>query len=89
MLFGHRTTHGAPFRIINELPAGGTISLIADDGHSYNYMVVRQDVTLPNFITINNIAVNTALATLQLVACTPPGSVRFRVVTTARLVSVT
>ena len=65
------------------------ISLIGDDGHSYNYMVVRQDVTIPNFNVINDIGLNAGLATVQLVACTPPGSVRFRVVTTARLVSVT
>ena len=89
VLFGHRTTHGGPFRFINNVPIGGIISLIGDDGHSYNYMVVRQDVTVPNFNVINNIGVRSGLATVQLVACTPPGSVRFRHVTTARLISVT
>lgn len=89
VLFGHRTTHGAPFRYINSLPLGGVISLIGDDGYSYNYMVVRQDVTIPDFGRIYDIGVNVGLATVQLVACTPPGSVRFRVVTTARLISVT
>jgi hypothetical protein len=89
VLFGHRTTHGGPFRFINNLPFGDVISLIGDDGHSYNYVVVRQDVTIPNFNVINNIGLNSGLATVQLVACTPPGSVRFRVVTTARLISVT
>jgi Sortase domain len=89
VLFGHRTTHGGPFRYINNLPFGDVISLIGDDGHSYNYMVVRQDVTVPSFNVINNIGVKAGLATLQLVACTPPGSVRFRVVATARLISVT
>ncbi|MDP9465387.1 MAG: sortase, partial [Actinomycetota bacterium] len=89
VLFGHRTTHGAPFRNINALPFGSVISMFGDDGHSYNYAVVRQDVTIPNFATIYNIGVRTSIATVQLVACTPPGSVRFRVVTTARLISVT
>ncbi len=89
VLFGHRTTHGAPFRYINSLPFGAVISLIGDDGHSYNYMVVRQDVTIPHFGTIYSIGRDTSIATVQLVACTPPGSVRFRVVTTARLISVT
>lgn len=89
LLFGHRTTHGAPFLRINEIPIGGFISLVGSDGHTYNYMVVRQDVTLPNYTTINNIGLSSGLATVQLVACTPPHSVKFRQVTTARLVSVT
>jgi sortase A len=89
LLFGHRTTHGAPFLRINEIPIGNFVSLVGSDGHSYNYMVVRQDVTLPNYNTINNIGVTSGLATVQLVACTPPHSVKFRWVTTARLVSVT
>ena len=82
-------SHGAPFLRINEIPIGGVISLIGDDGHSYNYVVVRQDVTVPNFNLINNIGLSSGLATVQLVACTPPHSVTFRWVTTARLVSVT
>ena len=89
VLFGHRTTHGAPFLNINLVPLGGIVNLIGDDGHSYNYMVVRQDVTAPSFNVINNIGLTSGLATVQLVACTPPHSVRFRWVTTARLISVT
>jgi LPXTG-site transpeptidase (sortase) family protein len=88
VLFGHRTTHGAPFLNIDSVPIGGTISLDGDDGHVYTYVVVRQDVTAPNFSTINNIGLRSGLATVQLVACTPPHSVRFRWVTTARLISV-
>jgi hypothetical protein len=89
LLFGHRTTHGAPFGIINLLENGQLIGLVGDDGHTYNYMVVRQDVTLPNYNTINNIGTSSGFATVQLVACTPPHSVKFRLVITARLVSVT
>ena len=89
VLFGHRTTHGGPFRFIDDIPLGGLISLTGDDGHTYNYMIVHQDVTIPNFNVINNIGLRSGLATVQLVACTPPGSVRFRVVATARLISVT
>jgi hypothetical protein len=89
VLFGHRTSHGAPFLDINLVPIGGSVSLIGDDGHSYNYVVVRQDVTVPSFNIINGIGVDSGLATVQLVACTPPHSVTFRWVTTARLVSVT
>ena len=89
VLFGHRTTHGAPMLYINLIPIGGGISLIGDDGHSYNYIVVRQDVTVPSFNLINNIGLKSGLASVQLVACTPPHSITFRWVTTARLVSVT
>jgi hypothetical protein len=89
VLFGHRTSHGAPFLNINLVPIGGLINLIGDDGHSYNYVVTRQDVTVPSFNIINGIGVNSGLATVQLVACTPPHSVTFRWVTTARLISVT
>ena len=89
LLFGHRTSHGAPFLNINLVPLGGIINLIGDDGHSYNYMVVRHNVTSPSYNVINNIGLSSGLATVQLVACTPPHSVRFRWVTTARLISVT
>ncbi len=89
VLFGHRTTHGAPFLNINLLDPGSIVSLIGTDGHSYNYMVVRIDVTIPNYNIINNIGLRSGLATVQLVACTPPHSVAFRLVTTARLISVT
>ena len=88
VLFGHRTTHGAPFLNINLVPLGGTVSLVGDDGHVYNYMVVRQDVTVPSYNIINGIGLGSGLATVQLVACTPPHSVTFRWVTTARLISV-
>jgi LPXTG-site transpeptidase (sortase) family protein len=88
VLFGHRTSHGAPFLNIDSVPLGGTISLVGDDGHVFTYMVVRQDVTAPNYNTINNIGLRSGQATVQLVACTPPHSVRFRWVTTARLISV-
>ena len=89
VLFGHRTTHGAPFMNINLVPIGGLVTLHGTDGHTYNYVVVRQDVTVPSYNIINNIGINSGLATVQLVACTPPHSVKFRHVTTARLVAVT
>ena len=89
VLFGHRTSHGAPFLYINLIPLGGVVSMLGSDGHLYNYMVVHQDVTIPSFNVINNIGIASGLSTVQLVACTPPHSVKFRHVTTARLFSVT
>jgi sortase (surface protein transpeptidase) len=88
-LFGHRTTHGAPFLNINLIPIGSFVSLVGNDGRSYNYVVVRHDVTAPYFTTINNIGLASGRSTVQLVACTPPHSTKYRWVTTARLVSVT
>jgi sortase (surface protein transpeptidase) len=71
------------------LSPGSQINRVGGDGHIYNYMVVRIDVTSPNFNVINNIGLRSGLSTVQLVACTPPHSVTFRLVTTARLISVT
>jgi Sortase domain len=89
VLFGHRTSHGAPFLNIDSIRLGDVINMTGEDGHIYNYMVVRQDVTVPAYNLINNIGLASGLATVQLVACTPPHSIRFRWVTTARLISVT
>jgi Sortase domain len=89
VLFGHRTIHGAPFRNLDSVPVGGAISMIGDDGHSYNYVVVGSDVTQPDFDPINAIGLASGPSTVQLVACTPLGSIRFRIVVTARLISVT
>ena len=51
----------------------------------YTTWSCASDVTAPNFNIINNIGVASGMATVQLVACTPPHYVRFRWVTTARL----
>jgi LPXTG-site transpeptidase (sortase) family protein len=89
MLFGHRTTKGAPFRYIDRLPPGSIFNVIGADGRTYNYMVIRTDITAPNFNTINNIGLSTGPLTAQLIACHPPGKVTYRVVVTGRLISVT
>ncbi|MEQ1701095.1 MAG: sortase [Ilumatobacteraceae bacterium] len=94
MLFGHRTTHGAIFRYINQLKPGDTYTLIGSDGHYYNYLVMYTGVTAPYFTSINNIAAYMkAPVTSQLVACSKPDgtptSTSYRITVTARLVSVT
>ena len=89
MLFGHRTSKGGPFRNIDKLPPGSVFNVIGTDGRSYNYMVMRTDITAPNFNTINNIGLATGLLTAQLIACHPPGKVSYRIVVTGRLISVT
>ena len=89
MLFAHRTTHGRPFRYIDTLPAGERFNLVASNGLTYWYEVVRVDFTSPTFNAIQEMADRIGPATVQLVACHPPGSATYRVVTTARLVAVT
>lgn len=94
MLFGHRTTHGAIFRYINQLKIGDTFTLIGADGHHYNYLVMFTGVTAPYFSSINNIAsYMKAPVTAQLVACSKPDgsatSTSYRITVTGRLVSVT
>jgi LPXTG-site transpeptidase (sortase) family protein len=89
MLFAHRTTKSAPFRYINNIPVGDIFSVIGTDGRSYNYQVVRTDITAPSYNTINNIGLASGPVTAQLIACHPPGKVTYRIVVTGRLVSVT
>ena len=94
MLFGHRTTHGAIFRYINQLKPGDAFTLIGSDGHFYNYIVMFTGVTAPYFTSINNIATYLkAPVTAQLVACSKPDgtptSTSYRITVTGRLVSVT
>ena len=55
---------------------------IGDDGHSYNYVVVRQDVTVPNFSVINNIGSSPDLPRCNSLPARHRDSVTFRWVTT-------
>ena len=89
MLFAHRTTHGGPFRNIDQLPVGSIFTLTGSDGHNYNYQVVRTDIVAPSYNVINKIGLDTGPITAQLVACHPPGKVSYRIVVTGRLVSIT
>ena len=93
MLFGHRTTHGGPFRKLNLLVPGDEFILIGADTHWYHYRVVDQRVTLPKFSIINAIAAPFGLMTAQLVACSKitglPTSLKFRIVITGRFTGVT
>ena len=93
MLFAHRTTGAAPFRYINLLNPGDGFSLMGNDGHSYNYVVVDRGVSTPSFSLIQSYASSYGPITAQLVACSKidgtPTSVNFRIAVTGRLVSVT
>ena len=93
MLFGHRTTHGGPFRYLNLLLPGDEFILVGQDGHWYHYTVVDQRVTAPVFSIIKAIAAPYGPMTSQLVACSKPNgtptSVKHRIVITGRFTSVT
>jgi sortase (surface protein transpeptidase) len=93
MLFGHRTAGSAPFRYINDLYPGDSFSVIGSDGHSYNYVVVGKDVSLPSYSQIQSFASSYGPITAQLVACSKidgsATSLRYRLSVTGRLVSIT
>ena len=85
-IFGHRTSHGREFRNIDRLKRGSQI-VITTNGRNYTYSVTAVGVLKPDDPALWASASNDQ--TLTLVACHPPGSVRFRIVAFARLTSVT
>ena len=85
-IFGHRTSHGREFRNIDRLKRGSQI-VVTTNGRNYTYSVTAVGVLKPDDPALWASASNDQ--TLTLVACHPPGSVRFRIVAFARLTSVT
>ena len=93
MLFGHRTIRSAPFRHLDKLAVGDTFSIFGSDGQWYNYRVVNLGVTTPDYSAIESLADPYGPITAQLVACSKvnglPTSLKYRIVVTGRLESVT
>lgn len=85
-IFGHRTSHGREFRNIDRLKRGSLI-VVTTNGRNYTYSVTAVGVLKPDDPALWATSSNDQ--TLTLVACHPPGSVRFRIVAFARLTSVT
>lgn len=79
---GHRTTHGAPFRHIDSLKPGDTITLAMPYG-TFVYKVQRTRVVDPNATWIKR---NVGYSRLVLSACHPLYSAAQRIVVFARLV---
>jgi sortase A len=77
---GHRTTHGAPFRNINELKRGDRIVLAMPYG-TFTYKVQRTQIVGPNATWILR---NAGYQRLVLSACHPLYSAAQRVVVFAR-----
>jgi sortase A len=79
---GHRTTYGAPFRRINQLERGNTITVTMPYGR-FTYSVERKRIVGPNDIwVIQRVGYNR----LVLSACHPLYSAAKRIVVFARLV---
>lgn len=82
VIAGHRTTHGAPFRDIDQLVEGDEV-ILGVDGETFVYRVVGNEVVLPSGL---HIVEQTAAHTATLFACHPPGSAQYRYVVHLELV---
>ncbi|HMS48658.1 class E sortase [Candidatus Neomicrothrix sp.] len=76
VLAGHRTTHGAPFRRLDELNVGDEAT-IGPAGSAVTYRVTGTEIVNPDQL---DVARPTVDATATLFACHPPGSARQRIV---------
>jgi sortase A len=72
----HRTSHGAPFRDIDQLVPGDVVTFSTADGES-EYTVTGTEIVEPDAIWIVD---PTDTPTATLFACHPPGSVAQRIV---------
>jgi len=85
-IFGHRTSHGKEFRNLDKLKVGSLMYLTVD-GKIYTYQTTSIDIRTPSDPMLYATASNEQ--TISLVACHPPGSVKFRIVAHAQLVATT
>lgn len=81
---GHRTTYGAPFRRIDRLKPGDTVTLVTRY-RVYTYRVRRVFVVTPDRV---DVVKTTTKPTLTMTACHPPYSARQRIIAQSELVSV-
>ena len=84
-IFGHRTSHGHEFRNLDRMKIGSLIYL-GVDGKLYTYRTTAIDIRLPTDPMLY--ASDSNDQTLSLVACHPPGSVKYRIVVHAELIDV-
>jgi LPXTG-site transpeptidase (sortase) family protein len=85
-IFGHRVSNTRPFNNLDVLNPGDDIFVTAE-GVTYRYVVIGTDITTPDNLAILN--PQSAERTLTLIACHPPTSIRYRIVTKARFVEIT
>lgn len=79
----HRTSHGGPFRNIDQLVAGDSVVFTTDAGDT-EYLVTSTQIVQPDAMWIVD---PTDTPTATLFACHPPGSVRERIVVKLELAS--
>ena len=78
----HRTSHGGPFRHIDQLVAGDVVQFTTADGQIIDYSVTGTQIVEPDALWIVD---PTETATATLFACHPPGSVAQRIVVNLEL----
>lgn len=81
---GHRTTYGAPFRRLDRLRPGDTITLTSPF-RVYTYRVRRVFSVTPDR---TDVVRSTEAPTLTMTACHPPYSARLRLIAQSELVAV-
>lgn len=86
VLFAHRTSAGGPFRHLDRLRAGDTFTLLGADGRPYRYLVMENVIINPTAAELLPVVQRAGWATATIVACHPPGSVRYRMAITGRLI---
>ena len=86
IFFAHRTSYGGVFRNIDQLRVGSRFEMVGSDGRTFLYEVVRQEVIVPRAEVLIKMVHTAAPITVTLVACHPPGSVRYRLAVTGRLI---
>jgi sortase (surface protein transpeptidase) len=62
--------------------------MVGADGRTYQYLVTRQDVILPKPAELLKVVNAAGPITVTLVACHPPGSIRYRLAVSGRLIGV-
>jgi len=84
LLFGHRVSIGGPFRTLDQLQLGNIITIVGSDRRDYHYRVVAIRITAPSWDDVLAWSPSNGRG-LTLVACHPPGSIRYRLVVHAEL----
>ena len=85
-IFGHRTSYGREFRNLDKLGENSLVYL-SIGSKMYTYRVTDIDIRLPTDPLLYASTSNDQ--TLSLVACHPPGSVKYRIVAHAVLIDIT
>jgi LPXTG-site transpeptidase (sortase) family protein len=81
VIAGHRATHTAPFRNIDQLQAGDAV-MFTVDGERSTYRVTTHEVVTPDAMRIVE---QTPASTATLFACHPVGSAKYRYVVSLAL----